>query len=237
MNLPVELQEVILGYIDPKDKVYASMVCTIWLKIFKTQFNQKYKNADYMPTDCAYDLQLYFKKFGKLRNSPVMLKSNRYRDMRIHDVNIINSFVFYHINNNLMTDKNGSLVLEYYCIKDYVLKLDYIKYLLKLPFDYDNLLCTSLKHKSFKISKYLLIRGASTHSYINSIIHDKNINDNKFKDIIETLEFLIHNNALSITHLFGTIYPFKDCKYINQMLEFVKKYMSKEMIDILFILD
>src|ERR1700678_3565573 len=63
MNLPKELQEVILGYIDPKDKVYAAMACTQFKHILENMFNQKYKNANHIPTNCAYDLSLYLSIF------------------------------------------------------------------------------------------------------------------------------------------------------------------------------
>src|ERR1700678_2797813 len=98
MNLPKELQDIILGYIDPKDKIYASLTCTLFKNILETQFNTKYKDANHVPTNCAYDLNLYLHKF-KIPSSKFLTSRKYYLpgstliDNNIDNLNVLVCFL------------------------------------------------------------------------------------------------------------------------------------------------
>lgn len=62
--VPIELHEHILSYIDPNDKVYASMTCTLWATILKEQVIRKCKSTNKIMSHSAYDLYTSMKYFN-----------------------------------------------------------------------------------------------------------------------------------------------------------------------------
>src|ERR1700677_4210611 len=183
MNLPKELQEVILGYIDPKDKVYVSMACTLFKRILESQFNQKYKNGNSLPTECAYDLYLYLCKFGTPDNVYFTQDSQFVSTFNIfiinnNDINIANVLAYCKIKNDQFCIDYVSILKEY-CKRNYISRPKYIKYFMRKMFTQcilierrhkmEKLLTLSLQHKSFNIINYLLAYGGKCAQAIKNI--------------------------------------------------------------------
>jgi hypothetical protein len=157
-----------------------------------------------------------------------------------NDINIINVLAHNidfigHLENYNRFCIAGSII-QYYCCNNYVFKLLNFEKCFRIVSSNDSYyLNMALKHKSFKIVAYILAYSRTSVDYVCTIKWNEIDSDSKFNDIIETLEYLVKNNALSIPHLFGVVSKLNNFVYKDKMLKFVKKYMSKEMIDILFI--
>lgn len=261
MYLPKEIHECILEYVLPEDKVYASLTCKWWAKILEDMFLKKYTNNKNIPNNCAYDLNLYFQHY-KVPINKILTVHNfteaisndlrklydqfsiemNYRshyhnaylidDSDINNVNVLAyRFSYSNINVNFIS------LLHYYCRIDAIHAVNYLlsKTHYYSSMYYDHLLQVSFHHKSFNVSKHLLIKGAQVENWFSKI--DFNLITNvQYNNIIGILEFLIKNNMINLPHILDKLvagenrtFPFKD-----KLVDFIKGKLDKDMIDFVY---
>ena len=198
MNLPKELQEVILGYIDPKDKVYVSRTCTLFKRILETQFNQKYKDANHIPTNCSYDLYLYLSKFTipndvyfKFRTYILPYSNDDVRKIDCTDNNNLNVLVHFLNHDNNINLYKVNILKEYY-VNNYTIKPKYVTCLLsKITTEY----------------KSEFVRDIRTGDYIHN-----------------TLWLAMYVHSLLTPQFYEYIYNLPDFIYKKEMLDFLQKH-------------
>lgn len=166
--LPIELQEHILSYIHPYDKIYASMTCTLWANILKNQFIKSKKI-----TCCSYDISTYFKLFENTEinwyngNYPFDLYSNTTQlcsiKMENFDINLLNFLTYLHIKGKF---NNPYALLLRYCETDCKLN-EYVKYLIG---NY----CFSVNEKKFNMNIAISNHSLQIAKYLVAMINNTN---------------------------------------------------------------
>lgn len=245
MLLPYKLQKHVLNYIDPNDKIYASMVCQLWKDILEVEFMR----SDMIP-NCAYNLSkcmyhdedrvfINFEERGHRNYIYYEYMDSGFDIICKHkvdnqDVNTLNFLV------QVLMDGKMEHSMGYYSIENLLTnyitikytKDKYVKYLLQ-EFDMYEMyifmnMNKSLNNKSFQIAEHFLMMGGSCANWLDKLKWKKIKTKEKFNDTIDILKFLITHEAIYVPYLYVHINSKKKFKYKNKFIKFVKKYLSKD---------
>ena len=163
--LPVELQEHILSYLHPYDKIYASMTCTLWANILKNNFTKSKKD---ILANCSYDMYMYFKDLDKIDisqnrycNSSYIYITNQKSIYLVNfDINTLNMICHLHIKKKPFPDIKLSIILYNYCKLECTIN-KYVKHCIKYNksdiAEMHYIGTVALNNKSYALAEYFLI--------------------------------------------------------------------------------